>query len=37
MYKIKTELKTALDLEVKEVNIKIKDYAAKKENNSAQQ
>ena len=31
--KIKTSLKTALDLEVKEVNIKIKDYAAKKENN----
>ena len=34
--KIKTSLKNALDLEVKEVNIKIKDYAAKKEN-SAQQ
>lgn len=34
--KIKTSLKTALDLEVKEVNIKIKDYAAKKENNTQQ-
>ena len=30
--KIKTTLKTALDLEVEEVNIKIKDYTAKKEN-----
>ena len=34
--KIKTALKTALDLEVKEVNIKIKDYATKKENNVQQ-
>lgn len=30
--KIKEAVKTALDLEVKEVNIRIKDYAAKKEN-----
>jgi len=30
--KIKTTLKTALDLEVEEVNIRIKDYTAKKEN-----
>lgn len=30
--KIKTALKTALDLEVKEVNIRIKNYATKKEN-----
>lgn len=30
--KIKTALKTALDLDVKEVNIRIKDYATKKEN-----
>lgn len=34
--KIKTALKTALDLEVKEVNIKIKDYANKKENTAQQ-
>ncbi len=30
--KIKTAVKTALDLDVKEVNIRIKDYATKKEN-----
>ncbi len=30
--KIKTAVKTALDLEVKEVNIKIRNYAGKKEN-----
>lgn len=30
--KIKASLKIALDLEVEEVNIRIKDYAAKKEN-----
>ena len=30
--KIKASVKTALDLEVKEVNIKIKDYTIKKEN-----
>lgn len=30
--KIKEAIKTALDLEVKEVNIRIKDYTAKKEN-----
>ena len=30
--KIKAEVKTALDLEVKEVNIKIKNYTTKKEN-----
>lgn len=30
--KIKEAVKTALDLEVKEVNIRIKDYTAKKEN-----
>lgn len=30
--KIKTALKTALDLEVQEVNIRIKDYTTKKEN-----
>ena len=30
--KIKTSLKTALDLDVQEVNIKIKDYTTKKEN-----
>lgn len=30
--KIKTAIKTALDLEVKEVNIRIKDYTTKKEN-----
>lgn len=30
--KIKTAVKTALDLDVKEVNIRIKDYAIKKEN-----
>ena len=34
--KIKTSLKTALDLEVKEVNIKIKDYTTRKENNTQQ-
>lgn len=34
--KIKTALKTALDIEVKEVNIKIKDFAVKKENNIQQ-
>lgn len=34
--KIKTALKTALDLEVKEVNIRIKDYATKRENNAQQ-
>lgn len=34
--KIKNSLKTALDLEVKEVNIKIKDYAGKKENTPQQ-
>lgn len=34
--KIKTALKTALDLEVKEVNIKIKDYANKKDNTPQQ-
>ena len=34
--KIKTALKTALDLEVKEVNIKIKDYANKKDNTAQQ-
>ena len=34
--KIKASVKTALDLEVKEVNIKIKDYATKKENVSQQ-
>lgn len=34
--KIKTSLKTALDLEVKEVNIRIKDYTTKKENNAQQ-
>ncbi len=34
--KIKTAVKTALDLEVKEVNIKIKNYARKKENTTQQ-
>ena len=34
--KIKTALKTALDLEVKEVNIKIKNYTPKKENDVQQ-
>lgn len=34
--KIKTEVKTALDLEVKEVNIRIKDYANQKEKTGQQ-
>lgn len=34
--KIKTSLKTALDLEVKEVNIRIKDYTAQKESDTQQ-
>ena len=35
--KIKTALRTALDLEAKEVNIKIKNYTANKKENAGQQ